>query len=181
MGEYAEYSLARQYPEVFGNGRPRRKNVRPRAGHYQTGTVSRKATHVSDINPKNYDGASVVIVGNAGGPMEIKSFEGSNNSQAQLSVAVGKGYKKNDQWVDTGTDWYTLIASVDYAQQNWPDIESGDKVRIDGARLEFRPYKKKDGEAGVEAQLRFGTLTVVSSKSSRSSGTAAGYVDDTPF
>lgn len=121
---------------------------------------------MSDINPKNYDGASVVIVGNAGGPVEVKSFE-NGGSQAQLSIAVGKGYKKDDKWVDTGTDWYTLTATADYAKQNWPDIEGGDKVRVDDARLEFKPYNKKDGSPGVEATLRYGTLVIVTSKSER--------------
>lgn len=126
---------------------------------------------MSDINPKNYDGASVVIVGNAAGSMEVKNFDGGG-SQAQLSIAVGKGYKKDDKWVDTGTDWYRLIASVDYAENNWPDISKGDKVRIDGARLEFQSYLKSDKTPGVDAQLRFGTLTVVSAKKDRAEDSA---------
>lgn len=126
---------------------------------------------MSDINPKNYEGASVVIVGSAGGPVEVVKFP-SGGSQAQLSIAVGKGYKKDDKWVDTGTDWYTLTATEDYAAQNWPDVQSGDKVRVDDARLELKIYKKKDGEPGIDATLRYGTLVIVSSKASRSSGSS---------
>ena len=121
---------------------------------------------MSDINPNNYDGASVVIVGRAGGPVDIKKFEGGN-SQAQLSIAVGKGYKNKttNEWVDQGTDWYNLTATEDWANQNWPNIGKGDKVRVDDARLEFKPFLKNNGEAGVEAILRYGTLVVVESKS----------------
>ena len=124
---------------------------------------------MSDINSKNFDGANVVVVGRAGGPVETKSFD-NGGSQAQLSIAVGKGYKKGDEWVDTGTDWYTLTATSDYAEKNWPDVQKGDKVRVDESRLEFKPYLKRDGEAGVEATLRYGTLVIVESKSSRSGG-----------
>jgi single-stranded DNA-binding protein len=124
---------------------------------------------MSDINPKDYEGASVVIVGSAGGPVEVVKFP-NGGSQAQLSIAVGKGYKKGDEWVDTGTDWYTLTATEDYAAQNWPDVQTGDKVRVDEARQELKGYIKKDGEAGVDARLRYGTLVIVSSKASRQSG-----------
>lgn len=134
---------------------------------------------MSDINTKNYDGASVVIVGNAAGPVEIKSFD-KGGSQAQLSVAVGKGYKKGDEWVDTGTDWYLLTATEEWAAQNWPDVSKGDKVRIDDARLEFKPFLKKNGEAGVEATLRYGTLVIVKSKS-EGRQTAARNDEVAPF
>lgn len=135
---------------------------------------------MSDINPKNYDGASVVIVGRAGGPAETKDF-GNGGSQAQLSIAVSKGYKnqQTNEWVDTGTDWYLLTAKPDWADQNWPDVAKGDKVRVDDARLEFKPYLKNNGEAGVEATLRFGTLVVVEAKSARVGTAKSG--DATPF
>ncbi len=127
------------------------------------------------INPNNYDGASAVIVGRAGGPVEIKEF-GNGGSQAQLSIAVSKGYKnkQTQEWVDTGTDWYTLTAATDYANENWPEVGKGDKVRVDDARLEFKAFEKKNGEPGVEATLRFGTLAIVESKQAASS-------DDAPF
>lgn len=131
---------------------------------------------MSDINSKNYDGSSVVVVGRAAGPFEVRTFD-NGGSQAQLSVAVGKGYKKDDAWVDTGTDWYTLTATVEYAKDNWPDVIKGDKVRIDDARLEFKPYIKKDGTAAVEAQLRFGTLVVLD----HAKGSASNSDAVTPF
>lgn len=116
---------------------------------------------MSETNPNNYDGASVTVVGRAAGPFEVKSFD-SGGSQAQLSIAVGKGYKKNDQWVNTGTDWYTLTATSEYAKDNWPDVGKGDKVRINDARQEVKAYNKKDGTADKEITLRFGTIVIVS-------------------
>lgn len=122
---------------------------------------------MSDINPKNYNGAAVVIVGSAGGSPEIKRFDGGG-SVAELSVAVNTGYKnRNGEWVDTGANWYTLSATEDWANNNWPEIFKGDKVRIDGAELSFKPYAKKNGEPGVEASLRFGTVVVVEPKADR--------------
>lgn len=135
---------------------------------------------MSDLNPNNYDGARVVIVGRAGGAAEVREF-GNGGSQAQLSIAVGKGYKNRDtgEWVDTGTDWYTLTATPDYADENWPAVAKGDKVRVDDAKLEFRPYIRKDGEAGVEARLSYGTLVVVERKSDRPAPAASD--NDKPF
>jgi len=131
-------------------------------------------------NPNNYPGVNVTVVGTAGGPVEVREFP-KGGSQAQLSVAVGLGYKSREtgEWVDTGTNWYTLVASPDYAEENWPRIGKGDKVRIDDARLEAKAYNTKEGEARIDLQLRFGTLTVVESKGERSNDFAGAGV--TPF
>ena len=118
-------------------------------------------------NPNNFSGATVSIVGQAGGPYEVKTF-GNGGSQAQLSIAVGKGYKKDGEWVDTGTDWYTLTAQTEYAEANWPNVEKGDKVRVDDSRLELKGYPKNDGTVGVEALLKYGTLVIVDKKGSGS-------------
>lgn len=136
---------------------------------------------MSDINPKNYNGASVVIVGKAGGPAEVKTFP-NGGSSTQLSIAVSKGYKNNStqEWVDQGTDWYTLSATEDYAAQNWPDVGAGDTVRVDDARLEFRAYTKNNGDPGVEAGLRYGTLVVIERKGDRAPA-QSNNSDVTPF
>lgn len=126
---------------------------------------------MSDINPQNYPGANITIVGFAGGETKVKEFNGGG-SQAELQVGVGKGYKNRDsgEWVDKGTDWYTLVGAADYAADNWPYVQKGDKVRIDNARVEARPYTKNNGEPGVELTLRFGTVVVVEAASERQTG-----------
>jgi single-stranded DNA-binding protein len=118
---------------------------------------------MNDVNPNNYDGANVTVVGRAGGPVEVKHFTGGG-SVAELSIAVSQGYKKDDQWVDTGTTWYTLQAATAYAEDNWPSVGKGDKVRVDDAKQETREYKKRDESSGLQITLKFGTLTVVEAK-----------------
>lgn len=117
------------------------------------------------VNENNYDGAHATIVGRAGGEWSVREF-GNGNSQAELSIAVGKGYKDKatGEWVDQGTDWYRLISTPDYATQNWPEVGPGDKVRVEDARQEVRSYIKNDGTAAHSIDLRFGTLTVVQAK-----------------
>lgn len=137
---------------------------------------------MTEVNPRNYPGASATVVGRAAGPYQVRSF-GNGGSQAELSIAVGKGYKdrQTQDWVDTGTDWYTLLASSDYASDNWPQIGKGDTVRIDNARLEARPYTSKDGEAKVDLQLRYGTIVVVKRKEEGGGQSSGGYNEPAPF
>jgi hypothetical protein len=116
-------------------------------------------------NPNNYEGAQVTIVGRAGGP-PVAVFDGSTT---RLSVAVGQGYKKDGEWVDTGTTWYTVQASTEYVEQNWPDIDTGDKVRIDDAKQETRLYTKGNGDPGLEVKLTYGRVSLVDRKAERAS------------
>ena len=140
-------------------------------------------------NPNNFPGATIdALVGTAGGPWEVRQFP-NGNSQAEQSIAVSKGYKNKQtgEWVDTGTDWYTLTATEAWANDNWPDTASGDKLRVEGSRLEARAYAKKDGTPGVELKLSFGTLNVVESRADRAGsgggggGGGFGQSSGTPF
>ena len=119
------------------------------------------------INPNNYDGATVTVVGRAGGEPQ-KSRVADNI--LELSIAVGKGYKKDGEWVDTGTDWYTLSATDQWVEENWPAVGKGDKVRVDNARLELREFQKRDGTNGYALNLRYGDLTVVQPKNADGDG-----------
>lgn len=116
---------------------------------------------MSNINPNNYGGVTVVLVGNATRDPETK-FEGK---QTELDIAVNLGYKnkETDQWVETGVNYYTVIASGDAANA-LKQVGKGDRVRVDEARLEQREYDKKDGTKGYSNELRFGTVTVVKKK-----------------
>lgn len=135
------------------------------------------------INPKDIPGVNVFIVGYAGGEPETKTFDGGG-AVTELSVGVGTGYKnkKTDEWVETGTNWYKLTASPEWAEENWPVVEKGDKVRLDDGRLETKAYKTKDGEPKSDNIVRFGTLVVLESASDRdSSGRGSKKSTDTPF
>lgn len=125
----------------------------------------------SEQNPNNYEGATVTIVGRAGGDAENPPYDKSGDRGIkQVRVAVGQGYKKDGEWVDTGTVWYTVTGR----DSDIGHVRKGDRVRLDDARLEAREFDRKDGSKGQAFETRFGTLTVVESKSA---------VDDssTPF
>lgn len=120
-------------------------------------------------NEQNFPGVHIDnIVGVAGGEPETRFFE-SGSGQTTLSVAVGEGYKNKQSgaWVDQGTTWYRVVATADYAEDNWPSIDKGDKVRIDGGRLTAREFDRRDGSKGQSFEVRFGNVTVVESKSAK--------------
>lgn len=115
---------------------------------------------MNDINPNNYDGAEVTIVGRAGGEPRETSF-----GTRELSIGVSQGYKKDGQWVDTGTTWYVLSATTGYAEDNWPFVGKGDKVRVDGAKQETREWTDKEDNKRLQIKLTYGRLSVIESKS----------------
>lgn len=131
-------------------------------------------------NPDNYVGATTTIVGYAGGEPVTKEFS-SGNSITELSISVGQGYKKDGAWVDTGTTWYTLTATADYAADNWPYVGKGDKVRVDDARQETREYTNKADKVAQQITLKYGEIKVLESKQPVNAGAATEYSDDTPF
>lgn len=118
------------------------------------------------VNENNYPGANVTVVGTAAGPYEVREIGQTGAQQAQISIAVSKGYrnKTTNEWVDQGTDWYTLTSSVAHAEENFVGISKGDTVRVDDAKLTLRTFLKKDGTAGVDAKLQFGYVTIVKKK-----------------
>lgn len=124
-------------------------------------------------NPSNIPGANVTIVGNAVGPATIKEFAGGS-SIAELSIAVNQGYKKDGVWVDTGTAYYVVTATADYAADNWPVVDKGDKVRLDEGKLETREFTRKDETAGIGLKVTFGTLSIVEAKADRVASAPSG-------
>jgi len=148
---------------------------------------------MSEINPGNYDGVNVTIVGRAGGPAQFPAYDKEGaKGVLELNVAVSQGYKKGDDWVDTGTTWYTYTAAGDYANV-LREVGKGDKVRIDNARLETREFKRKDESVGQQFTVRFGELTIIEAKGNGGAPAAAattadvwntpagGFADETPF
>lgn len=126
---------------------------------------------MNNINPNNYDGATVTLVGRAGGDSEFPPYDKSGERGfSQVRVAVGQGYKKDGEWVSTGTVWYTVSGKT----EDISHVRKGDKVRVDEARLEAREFERKDGTTGQAFETRYGTVTVLESKS-------GGGDSDTPF
>lgn len=114
-----------------------------------------------DQNPGNFPGATITIVGNAGADAEYPAYDKQGERGiSQVRVAVGQGYKKDDQWVDTGTAWFTVSGKT----EDIGHVKKGDQIRLDDARLEVREYQRQDGTTGQAFETKFGTLTVLKSK-----------------
>lgn len=129
------------------------------------------------INPNNYNGAAIVLVGYAAGDPEFPPYDrDGKRPYKQVSVAVNEGYKKDGEFVQTGTTWYR----IERHQDDWAKlgVQKGDKIRLEGAKQEVRPYKNKNGEDQLSITLSYGDLTVLESKNGGSQGS---YDDEAPF
>lgn len=120
---------------------------------------------MSDFKPSR---ATIDIVGNVG--RVDSKFDGQ---LTEATVAVSKGYKDKatQEWIDTGTDWYTLIARGDYAQ-TLLDLNPGDRVEATGGKLEHREYQKNDGSTGISYEINFAEVTVLERKGERQTASA---------
>lgn len=115
-------------------------------------------------NPNNYIGATSTVVGYAAGPARAPRYDKDGTSGVlEVAIPINEGYKKDGEFVQTGTTWYTYSAVGDYAN-NLKAIQKGDKIRIEDAKQEVRTYEK-DGATIPAIGLRYGTLTVLESKS----------------
>ena len=130
---------------------------------------------MSNVNPQNYVGARSFIVGHAGGEPRDTPF-----GTRELSIAVSQGYKKDGEWVEQPSAWYVLSATVGYAEDNWPPVGKGDKVRVDDAKQETREYTDKEGKLRTQIKLSYGALSVLESKSGAGEPAFAGS-NEKPF
>lgn len=130
------------------------------------------------INPSNIPGATMTLVGWAAGDPEYPLYdkEGSRGYK-QVSVANREGYKKNGEFVETGTTWYT----IEKHQDDWASlgVRKGDKIRVDNAKQEVRTFKNKAGEEKLGITLSFAEITVLESKGG--GAPASNYDDEQPF
>lgn len=111
-------------------------------------------------NPENRIGANLTLVGYVSGPARPPAYDKSGERGIlEVSVPINEGYSKDGNFVQTGTTWYTYAAAGDYANA-LKALNKGDKIRIDNAKQEVR-----DHEGKLYITLRYGTLTVLESKS----------------
>lgn len=127
------------------------------------------------VNPNNYIGASITLVGYVATPPRNPAYDkDGTRGVKEVSIAINEGYKKDGEFVQTGTTWYTVQAAGDAAQEI-AALNKGDKIRVEDAKQEVRAYKNKDNEEKLGITLSFGKISVL-----ESSG-GSGYSDDTPF
>lgn len=128
------------------------------------------------VNDNNYIGATLTLVGYAAGDPEYPPYdkEGKRGFK-QLSIANTEGYKKDGEFVKTGTTWYR----VEKHQDDWATlgVQKGDKVRIDNAKQEVRAYKNAKGEDALGITLSYADVTILES----AGGVSASDDSDTPF
>lgn len=118
------------------------------------------------VNENNYIGANATVVGYAASDARPPAYDkDGERGILEVSIPVNEGYKKDGEFVQTGTTWYTITGASDYAQNVLAPIKKGDKVRVEDAKQEVREYKDKDGNTKLGITLRFGTVTVLESKS----------------
>ena len=121
-------------------------------------------------NENNYIGATITLVGYASVPARPPAYDKDGSKGVlELSIPVNEGYKKDGEFVQTGTTWYTYSAAGDYADA-LKAISKGDKLRIDDAKQEVREYTDKDGAKQKGISLRYGTMSVLESKSPSGDG-----------
>lgn len=124
-------------------------------------------------NENNYPGIEATIVGWAAGPARTPAYDKDGTSGVlEVSIPLNEGYKKNGEFVKTGTTWYTYSGAGDFAQNVLANIQKGDKIRVDGAKQEVRTYQDREGNEKLGITLKFGDFTVLES---------AGGSDEGPF
>jgi len=113
-------------------------------------------------NAENYVGATTTVVGWAASEARTPKYDKDGSSGVlEIAVPINEGYKKDGEFIKTGTTWYTYSAAGEYANA-LKSISKGDKVRIEDAKQEVREYQK-DGVTEKAIGLRFGTITVLES------------------
>lgn len=127
------------------------------------------------VNPNNYLGATVTIVGYLAADPAYPAYDKQGTrGWRELSIPINEGYKKDGEFVQTGTTWYRVSVSdemVDQYFDNGTPLKKGAKVRVDNAKQEVREYKAKDGTEKLGITLSYGEITVLES----------GNSEETPF
>ncbi|WP_304232596.1 single-stranded DNA-binding protein [Jiulongibacter sediminis] len=85
---------------------------------------------------------SVVLIGNAGGNAEVKSFE--NGKLANFSLATNERYMRGSEQV-TKTDWHRVVAWGKLADQVEELVVKGKYIKVEG-KLVNRNYTNKDNQ-----------------------------------
>lgn len=111
-------------------------------------------------NPNNYVGVSASIVGYAASDARPPAYDKEGTRGIlEVSIPINEGYKKDGEFVQTGTTWYTYSGAGEFAENVLAAVKKGDKVRIDDAKQEVR-----DVDGKLYITLRYGNFQVLESK-----------------
>jgi single-stranded DNA-binding protein len=131
------------------------------------------------VNENNYFGANATVVGRAASDARFPAYDKQGERGIlEVPILLDEGYKNKDgEWVKTGTTAYTYTGAGEFAENVLANVKKGDKIRVEDAKQEVREYQDKDGNTKLGITLRFGTFTVLESKSD------GGFVpsDSEPF
>ena len=127
-------------------------------------------------NENNYVGASITLVGYVSNPARPPAYDKDGSKGVlELSIPINEGYKKDGEFVQTGTTWYTYSAAGEYADA-LRELAKGDKVRIDDAKQEVREYTDRDGAKQKGISLRYGSIKVLESKEPVRASSDDGFI-----
>ena len=129
------------------------------------------------INPNNFSGATVTLVGYVAMEPAYPAYDKQGkHGFKEIKVAHNEGYKPKDggDFVQTGTTWYAIKVH----QDDLGNVGKGDKIRVDDAKQSTRTYTNKDGVEAIGILLEYGKITVLESKNGGASG---GFDDEQPF
>lgn len=122
---------------------------------------------MSDINPNNYRGIEAVIVGRVSAEPRYPAYDkDGTRGFKEIRLPFDQGYKKDGEWVETkGADGEKLTLWLTYTapEDALASVSKGDLVRIDGAKLTVREFKRKDDSVGQAFDARFGDFSVIES------------------
>ncbi len=133
------------------------------------------------VNENNYIGLTATLVGYAATDPRSPAYDKDGSKGViEVPIAINEGYKKDGEFVQTGTTWYTVSAAGD-AANDLRAIHKGDKIRVDDAKQEVREYQDKDGNTKLGISLRYGAVAILESKNQSNDLVAAGASTETPW
>jgi single-stranded DNA-binding protein len=116
------------------------------------------------VNENNYLGANATVVAYAASDARPPAYDKSGERGIlEVSLPVNEGYKKDGEFVKTGTSWYVYSGAGEFAENVLAGVKKGDKIRVEDAKQEVREYQDKDGNTKLGITLRYGTFTVLES------------------
>jgi single-stranded DNA-binding protein len=114
------------------------------------------------VNENNYLGANATVVAYAASDARPPAYDKSGERGIlEVSLPVNEGYKKDGEFVKTGTSWYVYSGAGEFAENVLAGVKKGDKIRVEDAKQEVREYQDKDGNTKLGITLRYGTFTVL--------------------